>query len=96
MFGPQVGSRRAASQKCSGRPTNPGSGRAAYRKLRGLSQEELAERADLVQHHVSRIATGAKEAGVVVVLRLCRALNVPRSDLLARLTIARLRRFRLR
>lgn len=67
-----------------------------YRKLRGLSQEELAERADLVQHHVSRIETGEAEAGILVLLRLCRALDVPPSELLAPFTIAKLRRFRLR
>lgn len=67
-----------------------------WRKLRGLSQEELAERADLVQHHVSRIETGEAEAGVLVLLRLCRALDVPPSELLATFTLTRLKRLRLR
>jgi transcriptional regulator with XRE-family HTH domain len=67
-----------------------------WRKLRGYSQEELAERADLVQHHVSRIETGEAEAGLLVLFRLCRALDVTPSELLAPITLPRLRRLRLR
>jgi transcriptional regulator with XRE-family HTH domain len=67
-----------------------------WRTLRGLSQEELAERADLVQHHVSRIETGDAEPGILVLLRLCRALNIAPSELLAKFTLPRLRRLRLR
>ena len=66
------------------------------RRQQGLSQEALAERADLVQHYVSRIETGDAEPGLLVLLRLCRALRVSPSELLSDFTVSRLDRLRLK
>lgn len=67
-----------------------------YRKERGLTQEKLAEVADLHENYVSRLETGEQEPGLFVILRLCRALDVRPGELLGEFTPASLRRLRLR
>jgi len=68
----------------------------SYRKERGLTQEALAEAADLHENYVSRLETGDQEPGLFVILRLCRALNVSPGELLVAFTPAALKRLRLR
>ena len=67
-----------------------------YRKERGLTQEALAEAADLHENYVSRLETGDQEPGLFVVLCLCRALDVRPGDLLGAFTPAALKRLRLK
>ncbi len=49
---------------------------AYYRKARGLSQEQLAELADVSRTHMSRIETAECAVSLDVVFALCDALNV--------------------
>ena len=51
-----------------------------WRRQRGLSQLELAVRADLSQRHVSFIETGRSRPGQDVVQRVAEALEVPIRD----------------
>lgn len=55
------------------------------RKARGWTQEELAEAADLHENYVSRLETGNQEPGLFVILRLCRAFDLPPAVLLSSL-----------
>jgi transcriptional regulator with XRE-family HTH domain len=66
------------------------------RKQRGWSQENLAEAANLHENYVSRLETGRQEPGLFVLLRLCRAFQLPPAELLDDFTIASLRRLGLR
>lgn len=54
-----------------------------YRKLRGLSQEELAHRADLDRTYVSALERCVYAASVDRLEKLAEALAVHPSDLLA-------------
>ncbi len=47
-----------------------------YRKLRGLSQEKLAERVDISRTHMSRIETADCAVSLDVVFALADALGV--------------------
>lgn len=47
-----------------------------WRKQRGLSQEELAERAQLHPTYISGIETGYRNPTVKIISRLADALNV--------------------
>ena len=51
------------------------------RKLRGLSQEELAERAELHPPYVSGIETGYRNPTVKIIGRIARALDVTPAEL---------------
>ena len=56
----------------------------AIRRLRtkaGLSQERLAELAGIHRNHVGDIERGDKEACLLTMLRICRALRIPLSAL---------------
>jgi transcriptional regulator with XRE-family HTH domain len=55
-----------------------------YRRSRGLSQEELAHRADIDRTYISSLERSVYAAGIDVVDRLARALDLEASDLLAR------------
>lgn len=66
------------------------------RRQAGLTQEQLAEAADLHENYVSRLETGEQEPGLFVLLRLCRALSITPGELLEDFTPSRLRRLRLR
>ena len=52
------------------------------RKTRGLSQEELAARANMHLNHVSSIERGERNLGLLSVLKLARGLDVPVTQLL--------------
>ena len=49
---------------------------AFYRKLRGLSQEKLAERVDISRTHMSRIETADCAVSLDVVFALADALGI--------------------
>ena len=51
------------------------------REAKGLTQEKLAERADLDRTYLSDIERGARNPGVKNVARLARALGTTVSDL---------------
>ncbi len=59
-----------------------------WRSARGLSQLELALRAQVSARHLSFIETGRAQPGRDVVLRLARALDLPLRDCNAALTAA--------
>ena len=52
-----------------------------YRKERGLTQDDLAERADISVTHMSHIETGNTKLSLEVLVKLSNALSVP-TDLL--------------
>ncbi len=52
------------------------------RSQRGLSQEELAERAGISQNHLSQIECGKRQPSMAVAEALVIALNIPISDIL--------------
>ena len=54
---------------------------ARIRSHRGLSQDELAEKADLDRTYVSGIERGVRNPGIKTVLRIARALGVSVGDL---------------
>lgn len=56
------------------------------RRARGLSQEELAHRADIDRTYISSLERSVYAAGIDVVERLARALDVEVADLLTRPT----------
>ena len=53
---------------------------------RGLSQEALAELADLNYKHIGKIELGKSDPGADVLVRLARALRVPVGELFATIT----------
>ena len=55
-----------------------------YRKAAGLSQEELAHRADIDRTYISSLERCRYAAGIDVVDRLARELGVEAADLLTR------------
>lgn len=55
----------------------------ALRKAAGLSQERLAEKADLHPVYISQVERGAKAVSVEALWKLSRALSVPLRDLVA-------------
>jgi transcriptional regulator with XRE-family HTH domain len=54
------------------------------RQARGLSQEELAHRAEIDRTYISSLERSVYAAGIDVVDRLARALGVEAADLLTR------------
>lgn len=54
------------------------------RQARGLSQEELAHRADIDRTYISSLERSVYAAGIDVVDRLARVLGVEAADLLTR------------
>jgi transcriptional regulator with XRE-family HTH domain len=53
---------------------------ARIRVERGLSQDKLAEKADLDRTYLSGIERGVRNPGIKTVLRIAQALNVPVDD----------------
>jgi len=51
------------------------------RDAKGLSQEQLAEKADLDRTYISDIERGARNPGIKNVVRLARALGIPTAKL---------------
>lgn len=54
------------------------------RQAKGLSQEELAHRADIDRTYISALERSVYAAGIDVVDRLARVLNLEAADLLRR------------
>jgi transcriptional regulator with XRE-family HTH domain len=65
------------------------------RKKQGLSQEELALRAHLNRTYLSHVERGTAKVGLLAVLRIARALDIPITTLLSEFTPSRLKRMRL-
>jgi transcriptional regulator with XRE-family HTH domain len=55
---------------------------AKYRRAKELSQEALAEKADLDRTYLSDIERGVRNPGIRNVVLIAKALGVPASDLL--------------
>jgi transcriptional regulator with XRE-family HTH domain len=51
------------------------------RNLKGLTQEQLGERAGVSHKYVGEIERGTKKASVVVLVRIAQVLKVPLNDL---------------
>jgi XRE family transcriptional regulator, regulator of sulfur utilization len=66
------------------------------RQERGWSQEQLAEFASVHENFVSRLETGAQEPGLIVILKLARAFDVPAAKLLSEFTGTVIAELRLR
>jgi len=54
-----------------------------HRKLKALSQEALAEKADIHHTHVGLIERGERNASLNIAYRVARALGQPLSTLIA-------------
>jgi ribosome-binding protein aMBF1 (putative translation factor) len=65
------------------------------RKERGLSQERLAESTGLSTNFIGEMERGLKAPGLVVIVRLSRALGVSVQDLLIDFSDANVRRLRV-
>ena len=48
-----------------------------FRKKAGLSQEKLAEKADLHPVYISQVERGEKAVSVEALWKICRALRIP-------------------
>lgn len=55
------------------------------RSAAGLTQEELAFKADISRNYVSLLELDAKSPTVQVLLRICRALGVRASSIIAKI-----------
>ena len=66
------------------------------RKERGLTQEELAESADLSGNYISDLELGRKVPSLTILVRLSQALNATPSDLLADFTREAVKRMKVR
>ncbi len=53
-----------------------------HREAKGLTQERLAEKADLDQTYISGIERGLRNPGIKNIVRLARALGIPAAKLL--------------
>jgi len=51
----------------------------------GLTQEALGHRADFHPTEVNRIERGRRNLGLLTIVKLAKALDIPAGDLLARL-----------
>ena len=51
------------------------------RKAKSLSQEKLADKAELSQQHISRIEKGITYPGVATLTKIANVLNIPLDDL---------------
>jgi len=56
----------------------------SWRKRLGISQEELAERADLHRTYISDVERGARNLSLESITRMANALNIPVADLFPR------------
>jgi transcriptional regulator with XRE-family HTH domain len=65
------------------------------RKDRRLSQETLAEAANLTADYLGFIERGDNVPTLTVILKLAKALNVDAGDLVAEFTLSTLRRMKL-
>jgi transcriptional regulator with XRE-family HTH domain len=66
------------------------------RKERGLTQEALAESADLSGNYISDLELGLKVPSLTILVRLSQALEVATSDLLADFTREAVKKMKVR
>lgn len=66
------------------------------RKARGLTQEALAEAADLSGNYISDLELGLKVPSLTILVRLSQALQVATPDLLADFTREAVRKIEVR
>lgn len=66
------------------------------RKERGLTQEALAESADLSGNYISDLELGLKVPSLTILVRLSQALGVATSDLLRDFTREAVRKMKVR
>jgi len=66
-----------------------------FRNERGLSQERLAEAANLTADYIGFIERGENVPTLTVLLKLAKALSVDASELLSEFTLATLKRMKL-
>jgi transcriptional regulator with XRE-family HTH domain len=66
------------------------------RKARGLTQEALAEAADLSGNYISDLELGLKVPSLTILVRLSQALEISTPELLADFTREALKRMRVR
>jgi transcriptional regulator with XRE-family HTH domain len=52
-----------------------------YRNIAGMSQEELADRAEVDRTHISRLERGVQQPTIATLIGLAIALGVPAADL---------------
>ena len=64
------------------------------REAAGLSQEKVAQEADLTTGYISDLERGLKAPGLATIIRLATALGVSPSDMLKDFTPATLRKLR--
>jgi transcriptional regulator with XRE-family HTH domain len=64
------------------------------REAAGLSQERVAQEADLTTGYISDLERGLKAPGLATIIRLATALGVSPSDMLKDFTPATLRKLR--
>jgi DNA-binding XRE family transcriptional regulator len=57
-----------------------------YRTERGLSQEKLAELADLNRNYLGEVERGERNVAAINILRICRGLEITPSELFASFT----------
>jgi len=55
----------------------------SYRRLRGMSQEALAEASGLSRNYISDIERGVRNPSLLALVAIGRALRMPLRDLLA-------------
>lgn len=65
------------------------------RKDRGLSQEALAEAANLTADYIGFVERGENVPTLTVILKLAKALSVDASELLSEFTLPALKRMKL-
>ena len=57
---------------------------ASVRKSQGVSQEELAHRSEIDRSYMSAIERGTQNPGVMMMVKIAKAMGVPVSELFAK------------
>ena len=57
---------------------------SSARKSQGVSQEELAHRSEIDRSYMSAIERGTQNPGVMVIVKIARAIGIPTSELFAK------------
>jgi transcriptional regulator with XRE-family HTH domain len=65
-----------------------------WRETRGLTQDGLAHAAGIASSYVSQLERAGKVPSLTIILKLCRALNIPPADLLCDFTMPAVKRLR--
>ena len=65
-----------------------------WREKRELTQDGLAHGAGIASSYVSQLERAGKVPSLTIILKLCRALNIPPSDLLSDFTMSTVKRLR--